>query len=188
MFALFDFFRKRSAGNIQFNNTFPLGVPAPFPLISANVGGWQITVNGLRIDFLCNKPECFDLAKQQDFILEIFESCFVDKINRLGLVAQFKCKNIPLTRYLTQNLAGKKDFYLNSLAYVNKIDENGIPLFDNIQILKNNNQDFPYICVRDLNTGMLPKCFDKDYLNKVIQIAIEKFSLYSVNEELYGKQ
>lgn len=186
VFALFDFLRDRHAGNIQFNNTFPLGVPAPFPLISANVGGWQITVNGRRIDFLCNKPEVLALAKQKQIILEIFESCLVDKINRLGLVAQFKCGDIPLNLFLSSNLTAPKGFSLNSLAYVNKIDGNEISLYDNIQIVRNNSQDFPYVCVRDLNTGTLAECFKKDYLDKAIQIATDKFSLDSIREKLYG--
>mgnify|MGYP004504602137 CR=1 FL=1 len=186
LFSLFDFFRKKAAGNIQFNNTFPLGVPAPFPLISANIGGWQITVNGQRIDFLCNNMECFSLDKQKSFILAIFDSCFLNKINRLGLVSQFKCKDITLSRFLNPNWVKNRE--LNSLAYVNRINENDISLYDNIQILKNNNLEFPYICVRDLNTGKLPSCFDRGYLEKAIQIANEKFSLKSIGEELYGER
>ena len=187
LFNLLDFLREHEAGNIQFNNTFPLGIPAPFPLISAKVDPWQIIVNGQRIDFSCQKVESF--GTKMALIYEIFKDCFNNKIKRLGLVAQFKCRNITLSRFLNPTLLNAgQDFSLNSLAYVNKLNAKDVFLFDNIQILKNNSQEFPYICVRDLNTGLLPDYLDEEYLGKVIKISMEKFSLNSVREELYGKQ
>lgn len=187
LFHLLDFLRKHEAGNIQFNNTFPLGIPAPFPLISAKVDPWQIIVNGQRIDFSCQKVESF--GTKMALIYEIFKDCFNNKIKRLGLVAQFKCGNITLSRFLNPTLLNTgQDFSLNSLTYVNKLNAKDVFLFDNIQILKNNSQEFPYVCVRDLNTGLLPAYLDEEYLGKVIKISMEKFSLNSIREELYGKQ
>ena len=187
LFNLLDFLREHEAGNIQFNNTFPLGVPTPFPLISAKVDPWQIAVNGQRIDFSCNELE--SLGKKMSLIYDIFKACFQNKLKRLGLVAQFVCSNITLSRFLSAALLKPEEsFSLNSIAYVNKLNENGVSLYDNIQILKNNSQEFPYVCVRDLNTGVLPTYLDEEHLDKLINIALGKFSLNSIREELYGKR
>lgn len=186
LYSLLDFLRGHKVTNIKFNNTFPLSVPAPFPLMSANVGLWQMVVNGQRVDFSCTSLNACS-KEMYTLISEIFESCFTDKINRLGLVAQFKCfkDSVQLkNKFLASSLASQEDLTLNSLAYVKRLAN----VYDNIQILKSNEPEVSYICVRDLNTGILPQKLDKCRLNELIAFAVEKFSLESISGILYGEK
>lgn len=185
LLSLFDFLRKIKAGNIKFNNAFPLGMPTPFPLLSANIGTWDISVNTKRIDFLY-KNSTNPPVETYKIICDIFHECLTKKINKVGFVVQYQYNNESLPKvnkhFLSSCLvASYQDLVLNSLAYVHKMkhedscSEFPCP-YDNIQIVKNNNLEQSYICVRDLNTGTLSDMLSTENMDRLVKLSVKSFS------------
>lgn len=195
---------KFKAGKIQINSTFsvPLGIPAPFPLLSAHLpDNWQITVNANRIDCVKNilQPGV-DIAGEKYQLLERVYSELLTSfaITRMGSVAQFQdiSKNAASklkVHLLSKNFSDTND--INSIAFVKTREENEITFYDNFQIARETmlrpnlnivQSERILKIVRDLNTGGYVDHFDLEILKNFFAVSKNLFSINSITEELYG--